>query len=204
MSNIIWDFDGTIADSMPVVMELFYAQTGLKPFSKEKVEALRNMTLKQVLREVGIPLWQVPRILVKERAAFGRRLSEVPVFDGVEPALKQLHEAGHKMVVMSSNSPENIRRFLHQHDISKYFLEIHGNTGLFGKTSAIKLILRKYKWHAEDCYMIGDETRDVDAGKKAGLFTIAVNWGYNGEEILKQHNPDEFISNVHQLTKLIQ
>jgi len=203
MSSIIFDFDGTIADSLPVAIDLFYDWFKVEPFPPEQVERMRNMPLKEVIHEVGIPLWRMPGLMVTARSQFGKRLSDVPVFKGMPEILKQLHDSDHKLYVMSSNGPQNIRQFLKRHNISQYFSGIHGNTGLFGKSTAIRLIIRKYKLTAADCYSVGDETRDVDAAKKAHIKCVAVTWGYNGEQILKAHKPDFMVSKPAELLKLL-
>ncbi len=204
MANIIFDFDGTIADSLPLAMDLFYGWAKIEPFPPDKVQRLRNMTLKDVIRTVGIPLWRVPSLLVQARTQFGKRLTEVSVFDGIPQVLDQLHSRGHKLFVMSSNSPQNIRKFLKSQGINQYFDGIHGNTGLFGKTTALKHIIRRYKLSAKETYAIGDETRDIDAAKKAKIVSIAVNWGYNADKILKAHKPDYLVSKPSQLLELLQ
>lgn len=199
MSNIIWDFDGTIADSLPVVMKLFYKLLKHEPYTAAEVEKIRNMPLKEVIAYLHVPLWRVPTLLVAGRKELGKHLQEIPVFKGVPEVIKQLHEAGHTLHVMSSNSSENINRFLLSHDIGQYFSSVHGNAGIFGKTPVIKNIIRKYHLKPENCYSIGDETRDIDAAKKAGLTSIAVTWGYNGEKILKVHQPDFIANNPQEL-----
>ncbi len=201
MSNIIWDFDGTIADSLPLVMDLFYDWAKQEPYSSFEVEQMRNMQLKQVLTKVGLPLWKVPSLLVKGRIVFGKRLNEVPIFNGIADVLKELKKE-HKQFVMSSNSPQNIRKFLKNHKIDKYFDGIYGNTGIFGKAAAMKFILKKNKVLPSQAYSIGDETRDIDAAKKAHITSIAVTWGYNGEKIIKQHKPDYLVAKPNQLLKI--
>ncbi len=204
MSNIIWDFDGTLADSLPLVADLFYQFSKRKPFTQQQIEAMRNMTLKEVLQHVNVPLWRLPGLLVQGRAAIGKRLNEVPLFDGVESVLHELHKAGHNAVVMSSNSSDNIRRFLKAKNIDRYFIGQHGNTGIFSKTKAMKMILRKYHWIGAETYAIGDETRDIDAAHKAHLTSIAVSWGYNGPKILKTHKPDFLVAQPADIIKLLQ
>jgi len=204
MSNIIFDFDGTLADSLPMAMDLFYKWSKRVPYSPIEVEKMRNMTLKQVLNQVGIPLWRVPSLLVNGRAELGRHIHGIPLFMNIDNILKELQQRGHTMVVMSSNSPQNIHKFLKHHTIDQYFDGVHGNTGLFSKTNALKAILRKYKWQAIDTLAIGDEARDIDAAKKAGITSIAVGWGYNGEQILRAHKPDFFVSKPSELLKLLQ
>lgn len=203
MSKIIFDFDGTIADSLPVVSELFYAWAKIEPFTPEQIERLRNTNLKDALREVGIPLWRLPSLMVTARSKFGKRVADVPIFKGIPEVLEKLHSDGHTLYLMSSNGPQNIRRFLKRHKIIQYFSGIHGNTGLFGKAAAMRTIIRKYKLDRSGCISVGDETRDVDAAKKARIKCIAVTWGYNGEQILIAHKPDFMVHKPLELLKIL-
>ena len=53
-----------------------------------------------------------------------------------------------------------------------------------------KKLLKKYKTDKSQTFYIGDETRDIDAAKKNGIYAVAVTWGFNSEKILLQHQPD--------------
>lgn len=202
--NVIFDFDGTIADSLPLVLELFYAWAKVDPYPPAEIERLRNMSLKEVMHDVGVPLWKVPSLLIKARAKFGKRIIEVPIVNGMKQMLKNLKSLEYDMYVMSSNSSQNINKFLKDNKIDQYFKGVHGNTALFGKAAALKTIMRKYNLDPKESCYIGDEIRDVDAAKKVNLKSIAVNWGFNGDEILKSHKPDHLVSKPEQIIKLLQ
>ena len=204
MSDIIFDFDGTIADSLPVVMKLFYKWSKREPFTKDEIETLRNMGLKDVLKAVGVPMWRAPSLLSQARRDFTKHVGEIEIFYGMSDIIAELHSRGHKLYLMSSNSPHNIRKFLKLHKIDSYFSGIHGNTGLFSKAGAMRTIAKKYNFDKKNSYAIGDETRDIEAAKKSGLISIAVNWGYNGTDILNKHKPDHLVSKPAELLKLIK
>lgn len=204
MSSIIIDFDGTVADSLPLVLDLFYKWSGRPEFSKSEIERFRGMHVKEVLAEMRVPIWKVPGILVKHRGEFGRRIGEVSAFTGIAAALKQLHDKGHRIHIMSTNSTQNVQKFIKAQQLEKIFDSVNGNVGVFGKTSALRLIIKRYKIGKNDCYSVGDEVRDIEAAKKAGVKSIAVSWGYNSETILKTHKPDYLIHNPSELVELLQ
>ncbi len=205
MSNIIFDFDGTLADSLPVVTDLFNQWfRSNNPLTLEEVAKLRNMNARQASRELNISIWQVPGLLVKGRKAVGRRLHEIPMHGGIESVIKNLHKDGHRLFVVSSNSPENIRKFLKAHNVYQYLSGLQGNAGLFGKTAVLKSVMRKYHLASSDTYYIADEVRDVDAAKKANVKSVAVSWGYNGYKILKAQNPSFLLSDPSQIIALFK
>jgi len=204
MKNIIFDFDGTLADSFPLVLDLFYKWSKCDPLPDKTVQMLRNKSIKEVLAYFKIPMWKVPGLLVKGRVDLGRRLAEVPLFADMDTVLKKLHSTNRQIFLMSSNSAVNVNKFLKIHKIDGYFTEVFGNAGIFGKAPVMKRIIQKYRLNPKDCYSIGDEIRDIDATKKVGITSIAVGWGYNGEQILKAHKPDYFAHKPTDLIKLLQ
>lgn len=203
-NSIILDFDGTIADSLPVIIDLFYKWSKREPFTKSEIETLRNMPAKEVIKAVGVPIWRAPMLLARGRKDFSKYIEEIEVFDGMPQVITDLHQAGHKIYLMSSNSHKNVANYLKLHKIDKYFDQIYGGVGLFSKAPAMKKIMRKHKIAVGTGYYVGDETRDIDAAKKAGLISVAVTWGFNGEKVLNEHNPDNVISKPADLLKLVK
>lgn len=204
MASVIIDFDGTIANSLPLALDLFYKWSGRKPFTESEIQHFRDMHLREILTEIKIPLWKVARLLVSHRAEFGRRMDEVPAFAGVADTVKQLHKSGHKLHIMSTNSTQNIRKFIKTQQLDDIFDSVNGNVGIFGKTGALRLVLKRYKIAKDECYCIGDEVRDIEAARRVGLKSAAVTWGYNSEKILKEHEPDFVVHKPHELVELIQ
>jgi phosphoglycolate phosphatase-like HAD superfamily hydrolase len=51
----------------------------------------------------------------------------------------------------------------------------------------------------EDCLFVGDSAADMEAGRKAGMRTCAVRYGYGKPEILAQWRPDYWIDHPSEL-----
>lgn len=203
MKYIIFDFDGTIANTMPHILDMAEELMGIK-FTDYEVQKARNMTIKQVIKNYKIPLIKLPTLLVKGRALMGKNIHKVSPVEGFENTLKKLDNLGYLVEVVSSNSSVNIERFLKIYNLNKYFTKIHGNVGVFSKAQALKKVVKKSQIPKEDCIYVGDEVRDVEAAKKAGIKMIAVTWGFNGEKILKDYRPDGIAINPTELIRLIQ
>lgn len=204
MSSIIFDFDGTIADSLPVVIELFERWSKREPYTKDEIETLRGMPARDVIKAIGVPLWRAPGLLARGRKEFTKYIDRVEIFKDMPQVISELHKRGHKIYLMSSNSRENVQAYLKLHKIDQYFDNVYGNAGLFSKARAMRKIIDKNHTQKSHCFSIGDETRDIEAAKKAGITSIAVTWGFNNTEILKEHQPDHLVSKPQELLKLIQ
>lgn len=204
MANVIVDFDGTIADSLPVIIDLFKKWSKQESITTEEVETFRSMAAKDVVRAVGVPLWRVPGLLARGRKDFAKYIDKIDVFKGMPETIAKMHKKGHKLYLMSSNSKQNVQKYLELHEIDMYFEGIYGNAGLFSKARAMKKIIKRHRIERANCYSIGDEARDIEAAKKAGITSIAVTWGFNNKEILKTYNPNYIISSPSEIIKLVK
>lgn len=56
----------------------------------------------------------------------------------------------------------------------------------------------------EQVIYVGDETRDIDSAKKAGVKGIAVSWGFNSKKVLAKHHPDALIEHPQELIDILK
>lgn len=191
MANIIFDFDGTLANTLGVTIKIFEGLIrGGKPMAPEEVEKLRGMALWRVGAELRILPWKVPYLLARGRAKMRREMKHVDVFPGMADTVRQLNADGHKLYILSSNSVRNIRPFLKRHDLYTEFTKIIGGAGIFGKRRLLKRTVKNYRFDRAETYYVGDEVRDIDAAHHAGIKAIVVTVGYNNEQALREHQPD--------------
>lgn len=200
--TIIFDFDGTIADSFDVVLELFYELTGHERYTPEQVTVFRRMPIRKVIKELDVPLRRAPRLLVQGRALMRRRMHDVRVFPGLHEALAQLHRDGWQLMVISTNSQQNVEAYLKEHGLRNQFDQIYGNVGLFSKTQSLRKVLRQNKLDRDKCFYVGDEIRDMQAAHKARVRGVAVAWGYNDASILRPEKPFALAEKPADLVKI--
>ena len=203
VKTLIFDFDGTLADSFELVMEITYELTGVKPLSKQEEARLRKLPLLKAVREVHIPLHQVPRLLIKGRQMMLERIQEVYPFVGIPEVLQTLHERGYHMLVISSNSEKNVRAFLRAHKLESFFDGVYGSASVFNKTGSLRRVLRRNRLEPADCLYIGDEVRDVVAATRAHIEPVAVAWGYQAPEALAKYHPYALLQEPKELLKLL-
>ena len=189
MKTLIFDFDGTIADSFELVIEIAYELTNIPKQSQEEVARLRHLPLLKAAREMHIPLRMAPRLLVKGRQKMLERIQEVDPFPDIPKVLRQLHDTGYHLLVISSNSENNVRAFLRANDLESFFDGVYGNASIFNKASSLKKVLRRNRLDAADCFYVGDEVRDVVAASKVGMEPVAVAWGYQAKAALTKYHP---------------
>jgi phosphoglycolate phosphatase len=202
---VLWDFDGTLADSLPTAVGIFNRlapEMGFKPL--EDLAAARGLPMRQLLRQQGISLWRLPRLIRKYQAAAAHEAHQLKLVPGLDTVLANLRSGGVRLGVLSSNREDNIRSCLRANAVEQNFSFVIGYPRLFGKSKALKRILRTERMDRFDVLYIGDELRDVEAAKKAGVAAAAVTWGFQTAELLRTGAPDYLVSRVDELPALVR
>ena len=176
--TIIFDFDGTIANSYDYVLDFLTDQAGLVRLEGAPRQALHGQSMVAMARELGHSRWRLPILFVRGKRIITRAIYQVEPFEGMAEVVRKLHAEGHELFVLSSNNLINVRKFLHRHDLHEYFLEIYGGVGMFGKAPALRKLLKEQQLKLEDSLYIGDELRDVEAAQSIGMRILAVLWGF--------------------------
>lgn len=198
---IIFDSDGTLADTLPWMRRLFNEladEHGFRRVEPSEYERFRDMHGLHLLRELGLPLWKLPRVVRSLRTRMGRHLDEFTVFQGVGDMLRQLTAAGMTLGIVSSNSRENVERILGAKNAA---LIEHFACGasVFGKAPRLRQVLRASGVPRHQAIYIGDEIRDAEAARKAGIAFGAVAWGQHRPETLRAQKPEIFFSAVEEI-----
>jgi phosphoglycolate phosphatase len=204
MKSVIFDFDGTIADTLPIAIECAESVLGDLGLTDEKIKRYKNMTVRQLINELDVPYHRIPKYVVIARSFIKQNIPKITVFQGLTEVIKQLHDSGYRLYIVSSNSVENINTILSNNELNQYFESIVGGVGVFGKTIALKSTIKKYKIDKKTCIYIGDEVRDIKASNKVGLSIISVTWGFNGEQILSSNKPDFIAKEPADIVRIIE
>jgi phosphoglycolate phosphatase len=205
MAAIIFDFDGTIADSFDYVAGFLEKHVrNTHPLTTEEKETLRGMTMKEMALHLGSPKWKLPLLFIIGRYAMGRAIYSVPIFEGMGKVLEQLQAEGHELAIVSSNNKRNIKKSLKQHHLYKYFTDVYGNAAFFGKKRAIRRLMRRNSLEAKDTMYIGDEARDIVAAKAAGIRVISASWGFDERHILADHSPTAIADKPEDIVRILE
>ena len=201
---LIFDFDGTIADTLAVAVEIINevgSDFGIPALSIAEVTMLKQKHISELMEMAGISWLKLPLFIHRLRDAFSKRREEVAPIMGMSESIHSLHKAGFRLGILTSNSRDNVLFFLDKFDL-QHFEFVIAPRSIFGKAGAIKDILKRERLDARDVVMIGDEIRDLKAANKAGIDAIAVSWGFNSIELLKEEEPSAILTNPQELTTL--
>jgi len=204
--TILFDFDGTLADSFAIAVGIFNqlsGEFGYRPVREEEIPAARKMGARQVMQEFGIRATVMPALAQRGLRLLHARIQDIEPFAGIPEILAELKSQGHRLGILTSNSKDNVTAFLQRHDL-EIFEFICSSSRLFGKAREIRRLLKEHKISPQDVVFIGDECRDIEAGHKAGIQMIAVTWGYNTPEALAALRPALMVDHPEEIPAQIR
>lgn len=186
---ILFDFDGTIANTIDVGVPIFNKLAKKHHFKRlNSLDELRNTTLNQFFKNHKISKIKLPFYFREFLKELHNNMDSVKIYPGMKEVIKKLNK-NHKLGIVSANSKDNIKRFLKLSDIEFCFDFVYNYPLVFGKSVVFKKLLRKKKLRNNELVYIGDELRDIKASKKAGINIISVTWGFNNKERLEEEKP---------------
>lgn len=202
---IIFDFDGTIADSLHIVVKIINhlsEKYGYRKMTPGREEEFRGKSFQEAVRDAGLISFRLPFIIRAGKIELAKRMDQVQPFRGMPSTLKALHDNGFQLGIITSNSQPNVREFLDRHDMLNMFDFIY-TSSMLGKKKLLNRAMKTYGLKPNQVIYVGDETRDIEAAKQAGVECIAVSWGYNSKPILEEYQPHYLLDTPHQLTDLL-
>ncbi|MEB3149303.1 MAG: HAD-IA family hydrolase [Sphaerospermopsis sp.] len=204
---IIFDFDGTIADTVDALVTIanrLAVEFDYVQISANELTLLRNLTSREIIRYSGISLFKIPFLVKKVKGELKNKIKDLQSIPGIKEALIELKNKEYRLGIITSNSQENVSAFLKCHNLDYLFEFIHSGVTIFGKTTIINNVLRQKQIKPQTVIYVGDETRDVEAAKKANIKVVAVTWGFNSPEALVKENPDFLINHPSELLEVIK
>ncbi|MEO8156145.1 MAG: phosphoglycolate phosphatase [Rhizobacter sp.] len=211
---VLFDLDGTLIDSAPDLAgagnDMRIAR-GLAPLPYEQ---FRPMVGAGARGMVGVALQASPTDadFVELRDEFLKRYEQrmtqlTRVFDAVRPVLAALQSKGTLWGIVTNKAErftEPLVRALGLH--SHAAVVISGDTTPHAKPHPAPLLeaARRMQIEPQHCVYVGDDLRDVQAGRAAGMGTVAAAWGYLGTgEPISAWGADHVIETPDQLLHLL-
>lgn len=206
----LFDLDGTIADTLPLIYEAFDAAFAPVLGRRHSDREIRDM--------FGPPDHEIIRQRVPEADAvpafdrylevYRRRHPElVTLFPGMGEVVRRAGAAGVRIGVVSGKSRRTAVITLEELGVLDAFPVLYGGDDVDRpKPDPQALVLALADLHRradEPAVMIGDSAMDIAAGKAAGLGTIAVRWGSPDVEEVDALAPDYVVSSSSELCEAL-
>ncbi len=201
----IFDFDGTLADSAGWFRGVFNGvaeRYGFRTVTDEDFAALRGRDNRAIIRHLGVPAWKIPLIARHMRALMTRDIDAIRLFPGAAELLAALHEGGARIAVVTSNTEENVRRVLGP-EAARLVSAYGCGASLFGKAAKFRRVLKATAVRPAQAIAVGDEVRDIEAARAAGVAAGAVAWGYADRGLLRARAPDHLFETMGEVAAAV-
>lgn len=181
---VVFDFDGTLADTMGGIVEV--ASGVLRDFGLDEecladCPKLVGPPFPEAFSEVfGLSLADAQLVTDRFRERYnGRGLVNWPNFPGIPELVRELSRAGRTVAVASSKREETLRVALRQEGIHDLFDRVRGKRRELGhdKADTLRELIGELGVAPDDVVMVGDRFYDVDAALACGLPCVGVTYG---------------------------
>lgn len=201
---IIFDFDGTLADTLDKIIEGYNTvvakKMGSRKFDTEQLlDYKKNGTVVSLLSEHGISIARLPSLVYYIKRYLKNEMLTIPFFPGMAEVIRQLHARNFKLGILTSNSVKNVHAFLEKEKVQSFFHFVYSAKRWHGKDKTLKKIIRQEKLSLDDILYVGDEIRDINFARKVGIPIACVSWGMYHADRLSSRNPDFLAHSPDQL-----
>jgi phosphoglycolate phosphatase len=204
MYLILFDIDGTLLDSAQDIcgaVQQVLDNTSCTPVSYEYLKSYIGRHLIDLFADIFPPYTpeQIDELIKQYRTFYlarGHKLTSV--YPGVAEGLAAL--GGRKGTATTKGTPTT-RAILEQFGLLQHFDHVQGTDGFPCKPAPDVLFVALKAMGADpgDCLFVGDSCADMEAGKRAGVKTCAVRYGYGVHEALAGFEPDYWVSDLREL-----
>lgn len=206
---IIFDVDGTIADSMWMWKQIDIEYLGrfgidLPPDLQKNIEGMSFRETAHYFKEH----FKIPDSIEKmmddwNAMAAHKYQYEIPLKEGVLSFFDKCRKKGLYLGIVTSNSAELFGYLLKAHNLNNYFdVIITGSDGLKGKPAPDMYLeaAKRLKVSTDKCLVFEDIIPGILAGKRAGMTVCAIDDLYSRDVILeKKKEADYFIESFIEL-----
>jgi len=197
----IFDFDGTLADTLPAFLRAMNdaaPRYGFESLDGLDLDTLRGMAPREIAARIRLPIWKTPMIAAFVRRRMAQEIARMRIFPGVEAMLDRLRAADVTIAIVSSNAEATIRQVLGPRLAAE--VAYYGCGGsVFGKRRYFRRALARTGAARPDAIAIGDEIRDLEAAHAEGIAFGGVTWGYATPEALRARRPELMFERVEEI-----
>jgi len=205
LDSIIFDLDGTLLYTYQTITDAFNYTMKRFDLPVKSVDFIRRSVGKGLdgllIPMVGEKLFpEISKIFCeKQREILFEGTYLLP---GAKEALNHFRAANCRLAVASNKPAEFVVPLVEHFQMAPFFQVVLGGDNVTRKKphpEMLFLVLEKLRVRPERALYVGDMTLDVEAGRRAGIKTVAVLTGSSAREELEREKPFKILESLHHL-----
>jgi len=160
------------------------------------------MSSRESISYLNIPMWKLPIVVSLVKLYMKGFSKDTTPYPKSRECLESLSKSA-TICVLSTSNKKVIEAFLARHNFLPVHL-IYGNVPFLAKKKSLLKMLDHldYSEALGKAYYVGDESRDIEAAKQAGIQSIAVSWGAHSKEFLEKQKATFLIHSWPEINEL--
>ena len=212
MKNVFFDLDGTLTDSAEgIINSVIYAMStfGIEENDREALTSFVGPPLGEaIMKRYGFSKEKADEAVKRFRVRFSEiGIFENALYEGISEMLSAVKADGNRVMLATSKPEVFAKRILDHFDLTRYFDHVCGanlaENNRMEKEEVLLYALETSGADPEESYMVGDRKYDMTAGKKLGLTTVGVLYGYGTREELEGAGADLICETVADLQQVL-
>lgn len=202
---LCFDYDGVVVDSFAVLLSYCQqVQRALgvgRPPQAEDLQTIESLTFDALAAHIGLERETCRRFAAAFFELQRKQGWPVAPFEGIGEVFAEL-AAAHDLVVVTASESATVAHSLVEHGLRQHVAQVLGGESGLGKAQRIEHAMQSLGYPRDGTWMIGDAISDIREGKRAGVRTAAVTWGYQPELVLAAERPDRIVRRVADLREI--
>jgi len=205
---IVWDWDGTLADSTSMIAQALVAsaeQVGLPTLALQKARNVIGLGLRESIQTLfGNISDEQAQALAKQYAVnYYAGEQAIPLFEGATALIAELARRGYKQAVATGKGRRGLNADLARLEIAKYFQATRTVDECFSKPHPQMLdeLMDALVATPERTLMVGDSSYDLQMAQNAGVQSLAVTFGAHSSEQLLKFDPKGIFNTFNELSE---
>lgn len=213
-SLIIFDWDGTLMDSIGLIVQSMHVAGEANGFytTDEEVKSIIGLSLIRGIQILYPEATPEQHLAIQQSyanyyidASVAPNQPHSQFFDGIENMLQQLKSQGKQLAVATGKKRAGLDRVMDYANSRHYFTASRcaDESGSKPNPKMLLDILQETGHQVSDAVFIGDSIHDIQMANQLGMTSIAVNYGAANGTVLAAENPTYQVDRPVQLIELL-
>lgn len=199
--NYIWDFDGTLYDTYPIMLKALmrtFKEFDINKDEETVYKKIKMESIRQMIVDWHLP---APDFDQKYHAYEAQQNKDSYPFEETKETLEKLQNKGGQHFILTHRTVESTWNLLKRDGLDALIVDIIGSDSNYPRKpdpSAINYFIDNYQLDRNKTVMIGDRKLDIEAGNNAGVQTVFFDIDYFKQDIKSAY----FINNLKEMVQI--